>query len=183
MTSAQDVAEALAAESATDQRILKFAALLGAEAQTDVIVVGGSAIEIYTRGGYVSGDIDLVGSRSAIRRVLSEWGFVTRGRVWVHEGWKLVVDLVGEVYTGDRYRLSTVVTSFGPVRLAALEDLIIKRLAEAKHWQVQRALQEAALVWRAHGDALDQTYLDLQARRYEVTDILRDLRRTIQGQG
>lgn len=183
MTTPEEVEKALSSQKGPDRKVLAFAALLGQEAQVDLIVVGGSAIEIYTQGGYVSGDIDLVGDPERIRRALARWGFKDHGRLWIRDDWKIAVDVVGAIYTGDPYRLATVETPFGPVRVAALEDLIVKRLAEAKHWQVRAALEEASLLWSAHREKLDQAYLDKQARTYDVVDLLEDLRRIFASPG
>ena len=63
MKSAAEVEGILGAELAPDRRLRTFAALLTADSglgTSGLTVVGGSAIEIYTNGAYVSGDIDLV---------------------------------------------------------------------------------------------------------------------------
>jgi hypothetical protein len=72
-------------------------------------------------------------------------------------------------------------TPYGPVRLAAVEDLIIKRLAEAKHWQGRRqeAFEQAALLASELAGDLDDKYLDLRAKQEDVIDILADLRALI----
>ena len=171
------VDEALRHENATEKRILNFAALLARASGSEVIVVGGSAIEIYTRGGYVSGDLDVTGERQPIHRVLRDWGFKIEGRLWIHKEWKLAIDVVGPRYNGSYYRTSLIETPYGPVRVAAIEDLLIKRLAEAKHWQVSKALDEAAILWKTMEDRLDRSYLEEQAKRYDVADILLDFRR------
>jgi hypothetical protein len=143
-----------------------------------VVVVGGSAIEVYTIGAYTSGDIDLVTPREKAARVLESWGFRTKGRTWYHSKWKLDVDLVGNDYSGSPSRIREVETPYGAVRLAAVEDLIVKRLAEAKHWQGRRqeAFEQAALLASELADGLDDQYLDLRAKQEDVIDILADLR-------
>ena len=69
-------------------------------------------------------------------------------------------------------------TTLRPVRLAAVEDLIIKRLAEAKYWQGRRqeAFEQAALLASELAGDLDDQYLDLRAKQEGVVDILADLR-------
>ncbi|MCI4361408.1 MAG: hypothetical protein L3J91_06850, partial [Thermoplasmata archaeon] len=147
------VEQALASAETHADRILYLSALLAAaidQGVGSVIVVGGSAIEIYVSGRYVSDDIDLVAARPPAIRVLESWGFRTEGRTWFHDEWKLDVDLVRDPsgYTGSRDRTREMATPFGPVRLAAPEDLIIRRLAEAKHWQGRKtvALEQAVML-------------------------------------
>src|SRR5271155_698059 len=157
--------------SATPPRhdqILYFAALLARESGSDVVIVGGSAIEVYTRGGYVSGDIDIRADRTRVHRVLAKWNFADEGRLWIRSDWKVAVDVVGDEYSGDPYRATTISTPHGPVRLAVVEDVFVKRLASAKHWQTRAALDEADLLWRDYRGTMDVAYLDRQARTYDV---------------
>jgi hypothetical protein len=83
MTTAKEVS-ALLSEAAPGMRTLYFGAVLAREARIvrgRLVIVGGSAIEIYTRGGYVSGDIDIVADRDRVRPVLEAWGFRHEGRI------------------------------------------------------------------------------------------------------
>jgi hypothetical protein len=176
MTTAEEVEKILVSDPAPDRRILNFAALLGRDSRTDVIVVGGSAIEVHSRGKYRSDDLDLRGDREALHRVLAGWRFERHGKIWLRSDWKIAVDVVGTKYTGDPYRAVRIETPYGPVRVAVVEDLIIKRLAAAKHWKTVRAAEEAAILWRDYHDRIDYDYLNDQARRYDVVDILADFR-------
>ncbi len=179
MTTADQVGRILASTPERHNRILYFAALLTRESESDVVVVGGSAIEIYTRGGYVSGDIDVRADRSAVHRVLARWGFEDHGRLWIRKDWEIAIDVVGDRYSGDPYRATTVSTPYGPVRIAVVEDLFVKRLASAKHWRVRSALNEADLLWRDYRNEMDVAYLDRQARAYDVVDLLAEFRKRV----
>jgi hypothetical protein len=79
----QAVGALLLREKAHDRRIRLFSALLAKESglgTEGLTVVGGSAIEIYTEGDYVSADIDLVvDSRPSVTAVLERWGFRDEG--------------------------------------------------------------------------------------------------------
>jgi len=63
-----------------------FVALLSSECEKRCgempIVVGGEALEIYTQGGYTTGDIDLKGPKDCMESILKEWGFQRKGRIW-----------------------------------------------------------------------------------------------------
>jgi hypothetical protein len=181
MTTAEEVGRILNSTTARHERILNFGALLARESGSDVVIVGGSAIEIYTRGGYVSGYIDVRANRKEVHRALSAWDFKDEGRLWIRLDWGIAIDVVGDQYSGDPYRATTVSTPYGPVQIAAVEDVFVKRLASAKHWQVKAALEEADLLWGDYRDSMDAAYLDRQARAYDVTDLLAAFRERLAG--
>src|SRR2546430_11686606 len=96
------VAKLETARTPTELR-LHFSALLAKAGEVpadDFIIVGGSAIEIYTRGEYTSGDIDIVLSpRWDLANTLRGWRFSKQGRLWINQDLKIVVDFVAYPYT------------------------------------------------------------------------------------
>jgi hypothetical protein len=184
MTPRAKVGEILASAEDTATRHLYFCALLSNERggqQRPLIVVGGSAIELYTAGEYVSGDIDIVGDRNSIESTLQSWGFAHRNREWYSEEWKLAVDVVNDFsgMTGSRTKIRTLVTPFGPVRLAAVEDLIIKRLTSAKYWYIPSDREHAAILARKYRDELDRDYIVQSAASAGVSDEWQELDREL----
>jgi hypothetical protein len=179
MTSPDEVGRILLSEPEVERRLLYFGALLGREkplSGSHLIIVGGSAIEVYTRGRYVSGDIDVVGPRDVLASVLEGWGFRKEGRMWHRADWKMAVDLVGNEYSGDLRRVREVVTPYGSVRIAAVEDLLVKRLASAKHWRIPSDIEQALLIALGYETEIDWSYVESLSSRYDVTDLLGDLR-------
>lgn len=181
MTTGEEVSRVLSERPTKHARILAFGALLARESHSDVLIVGGSAIEVYTRGGYVSGDVDIVGEREKIVPVLERWGFAKPSRLWIRDNWEIAVDIVGKHYTGATNRLRTLSTPYGPVRLAVPEDLLVKRLIEAKHWKQTKALEDAALLYEAERGAFDWEYAEEFAKREDVADLLADFRERVSG--
>lgn len=181
-----EVEQAVTSAKTSYERVLRIGALLSVATKEPAIIVGGSAIEVYLTGSYVSGDIDVVvDRRSEAIKVVESWGFVRAGRIWWHEDWKIEIDLLRSPYTGSREHLQTIQTPYGPVLLAAIEDLIVKRLAELKHWQNLPAREEdlmkqAELLAVEYAGRLDEGYLDALARRYDTADVLAALRRRVE---
>lgn len=179
---AEVVEELQRAPSPTERR-LYFAALLGKAADIptdDIIIVGGSAIEFYTVGEYTSGDIDIVSNQSELLRgLLREWRFQREGRVWANEEIGIVVDFVRPPYTGDQTKTQEISTPYGAVRVAALEDLLVKRLASTKHWKRKGDFNHARLLVDLYADQMDWDYIEGLARDYHVEDVLAFLRREI----
>ena len=114
---------------------------------TNPVVVGGSAVEFYTDGAYVSADVDVCfdGTRLPTPReretVLAVAGQSLSIRSWNIAG--VMVDLLGRLETSARSPLQSV----GEVRLIQIEDLIAERLLiatvpqfDAERWEVAKVL-------------------------------------------
>jgi hypothetical protein len=166
-------------------RVAYFGALLAREAGIDpdeMIVVGGSAIEIYTRGGCASGDIDIVGPRRKLLPVLRSWGFEPGDmQMWSNKGWRISVDIRKELtlYNGSRERTRLITTPFGGVRIEGVEDAMVRRLVSAKHWKQPGDFGHALAVATAEKDNIDWGYAEQYARRELVEDLLTELRRRL----
>lgn len=173
--------EAIATATNGPERNLWLGALLSREVGMAVVIVGGSAIEGYTSGMYISGDVDLVGERNSIIRGLEGWGFRKEGRLWSRRDLNLWVDPVGREYSGDERRLRTVTTPYGRVRLASIEDLIAKRLIETKVWpRGGTDLFDQAVALAAEYDRdIDWEYVTRVARKGLAEDLVPELRRRL----
>ncbi len=166
------------------ERQLRFAAILARELEVpskDFIIVGGSATAIYTDGRYASGDIDavLTARHEERTRVLRRWGFTQRGRQWYNEGLGIFLDFVKPPYTGDISRTQVIATPDGPVRIAAIEDLLVKWLMSAKWWREPKDLEHARLLAAANRDRIDWAYVQRLSEEGEVADFLAALRKSL----
>lgn len=179
MISYDEVVQDLKRARSPTERRLYFAALLskaGEASADEFIVVGGSAIEFYTSGRYTSGDIDIVSTMpKKWAGILREWRFKEQGRIWYSDDLGIVVDLVKPPYTYDVTRTQVLVTRFGTVRVAAVEDLLIKRLESAKFWKLPGDMDQAKLLAIVHWDRIDWEYVRDLAKKREVADALSNL--------
>jgi len=116
------------------EKALKLSGLLAtlfAEAGWPLVVVGGSAVEFYTEGSYMSGDIDFCRQRSdaiparVAQDVMSRLGGEGGPRSWKVCG--LFVDLLGLLENEARTRLREIQTPYGTVSLIPLELAIVER--------------------------------------------------------
>jgi hypothetical protein len=136
--------------------------------------VGGSALELYTSGAYVTGDLDFVGSATpAIHAALVGAGFVRSGRHWVHEEARVFV----EFPSSDLGTQQAIEATFGrtKVRLLSPEDLVVDRLAAARFWDSPVDLQNARLLLRSLRGDLDRVRLRRNARSAQVLETLDSL--------
>ena len=110
---------------------------LFAERGVELIVVGGSAIEFYTDGAYVSGDIDMCvtnSKRLSVRdrqELMGNLNAKGGPRSWEVAG--LFVDILGAFETEAKTPARTINTKLGPVAVAAAEDLLVERILVGKY--------------------------------------------------
>ncbi len=157
-------------------------------AGTEPVVVGGSAVEFYTEGAYVSGDVDIcfAGARLPTPReretLLSTVGEAVSIRSWDVAG--VIVDILGSLETSARGPLQEI----GQLRLIQLEDLIAERILiatvpqfDADRWAVAKILLAAG--WK-NLVTLDRAELQRVAASpdYRVAEELQSLIREIESE-
>jgi hypothetical protein len=163
------------------ERKIRFMALLTSslpKGRRRPVLVGGSAIEVYLDGMLRTGDMDIVYNVGALESVLKAWRFSLGGglRAWANEDLGLAVDMVGEDYSGSYERVTTITTEYGPATITAIEDLIVKRLASAKFWNVPTDVEQSFLLAKAHYDNIDWDYVEEEARKANISDYLAKLK-------
>ncbi len=143
------------------------------------IIVGGEALEIYTQGGYTTGDIDLKGPKDCIESVLKGWNFQKKGRLWFSPELDIYIDWLGaELDEGPEAasRTNTVILDEDlKIRLLSIEDLIIDRLNAAKWWNDEDSLMWAEVLGKVKestGDPLDVEYLRERAEKEQLQELL-----------
>ena len=137
-----DLASAKADIESTDDLLVRAMKLAGIvttlfrERGVPLVVVGGSAVEFYTEGGYMSGDIDFCRrslrgpSLREIGDVLKPLGAKGMGRSWQVCG--LFVDILGiaEMESGKDWR--TLETPYGEIKLIPPELVLVERVLYAE---------------------------------------------------
>lgn len=133
-----DIKAAMADIEATSdllERALKLSGLITTLFQQHgylLVVVGGSAVEFYTEGGYMSGDIDFCRkSLNAIpprlmQEIIAELGGKGVARSWEICG--LYVDLLGFLENESVLPNRELVTPYGTVRIIPPELALVERI-------------------------------------------------------
>jgi hypothetical protein len=174
---------AISSRAEPHERIAIFGALLAKDVgpRFDVIVTGGSAVSIWTHGAYVSGDIDVVGLRSRIVPVLARWGFTPDNdpdgrQYWSREDLQLAVDIINRKdYSGNTEWILTLETPFGSVKVAAVEDLIVRRLVFWNRDGKDELLDQAVALFADNRSKLDSEYLMAQAKYEEIDEAYEEM--------
>lgn len=132
----QNALQDIAGETDPTLKHLKLAGLCSAvfrERQIDLVVVGGSAIEFYTEGAYMSGDLDFCVSFVSptltvrLRQEIMGWLKASGGpRSWQVAG--AYVDVLGAFENLAQTPIRILKTPYGEVRLAPVEELIVERI-------------------------------------------------------
>jgi hypothetical protein len=126
------------------------------------IVVGGFAVEIYTRGHYTTFDLDLVTKgRDLAGDILSQLGFVKEGRHWYHQILEVALEIPGNKLEGaDINRvLKLELPSGNYIYVIGVEDIIMDRLRACVHWQSSSDCEWGLRLLKVHTNHLDLEYL------------------------
>ena len=172
------------------ERALKLSGLLVSlfrERGFSLVVVGGSAVEFYTDGGYMSGDIDFC--RKTLRavplrlmqEVAEQLGGKGLGRNWLICG--LYVDILGLLEAETVLPERVVETPYGPVKVIPPELALVERIFYAEQdkecetsarQMMVAALKDASFDWTEAerlADSRDFKVLPrLEALRKELSD-------------
>jgi len=140
-------------------------------------VVGGEAVEVYTSGQFITGDIDLVVSdRKKAANLLKSLGFKQVSRVWINPDLNIAIDIVGSNLSGSKDKIRTVELAGFTVNLEGVEDLIVKRLYSYKFWRQKIDLDQAVVLLKNYED-LDMEYLRKKATEQQVVETLEQISR------
>jgi hypothetical protein len=155
------------------KRKLLFLSALNREVRDkgiEFIVVGGSAVELYSFGKYQSGDIDIISSGSqSIAEILLQNGFMKRGKDFISEELGIFIEIPGRTLSGDAGRVRTFV--FGEdmsVQVIGIEDLIIDRLQSCVFWKYETDCEWAETLIGKYRNEMDMVYLMQRAGEEKV---------------
>jgi hypothetical protein len=129
------------------------------------ILVGGSAVEFYTRGVCKSIDIDLLGDRESLVKLLEDMGFSRTGRHWFYTK-DIGIEIVGSSAEGRR--VNEVLHEGKLIRIISIEDLIVDRLNACKHWKSHYDCEQAQVLAGAYWDKLDTEYLKSRMKEEDL---------------
>jgi hypothetical protein len=147
----------------------------------DTILVGEEAIDLYTAGTFATSDIDLlVSNKGVTEKLLNRFGFGKQDNgLWFNRDLNIVMQVIPETYSGDLRKLRKFKVKKYDLKVAAPEDLIANRLYSTKFSKSnpQRDLEQAVALLKIFSDSIDNVYLDYQAKKNDIGDILTEARK------
>jgi hypothetical protein len=152
---AEQIERALADITAETDPTLKHLKLASAvssvfrEQGIELVVVGGSAIEFYTEGAYVSGDLDMCveSSTAALtarlrQDIMARFGASGGPRSWRVAG--AYLDVLGTFENAARTPIRVLRAPFGEVRVAPVEEILVERVLVSRYPQDYPPARECA---------------------------------------
>lgn len=119
----------------------------------EVVLSGGSCVEIYSRGDYTSYDLDLINRYNdtffKIKKVMESLDFKEEGKYFVHINTKYFIEFPsGPLGVGDSdvKDIEKIVTKYGTLKLLSATDCVKDRLAAYYHWDDMQSLTQALWV-------------------------------------
>jgi hypothetical protein len=141
----------IAADADPTRKAAKLASLCSAlfrERGTELVVVGGSAIELLTDGAYTSGDLDLCSLTPATlslrvrQEIMGQLGARGGPRSWEVAG--LFVDLLGPLESLARTPVRKLKGAYGLIRIVQPEELLVERVLVSVYPQAYVPARECA---------------------------------------
>lgn len=130
-------------------------------------VVGGLAVEVYTRNEYTTVDIDLVMTRRDLaHEQLIQVGFEKEGRYWYHPILKIGLEIPDdELKDADKERVIKLnLPGDKYIYVIGIEDIILDRLRACIHWKSESDCEWAYRLYKTHEDRLDKAYIQQQSQ-------------------
>jgi predicted nucleotidyltransferase len=131
------------------------------------IIVGGLAVEIYTRSDYTTVDIDLIVSdRKRAGDLLVQLGFTPAGRHWYHEELMISIEIPNDMLEDADYdKVIELRMKDGlKVYVIGIEDIILDRLRACVHWKSTSDCEWGKRMFFLHAERLDLEYMRKMAK-------------------
>ncbi|MBO6293671.1 MAG: hypothetical protein J6N51_15665 [Selenomonas sp.] len=149
------------------------------------IMVGGSAVELYSSQHYATQDIDFVlSTNERVTECMNSLGFENHGGVWECEGTPFIIEFPKGPLAGDINRVRNVSIGDKIFTVIGAEDIIIDRCLRGKFWEASPKImgknfregyfsEWAKFMIEANADDLDWEYLKKRAREEDCEDVIR----------
>ena len=149
----------------TFEKMVQVAAILTkllGNKQIRPIIVGGLAVEIYTRSDYTTVDIDMIISdRELAGQILVQLGFSVEGRHWYHEKLMISIEIPNDILedADDSKVTELQINNDLKVYVIGIEDIILDRLRACIHWKSTSDCEWGKRMFLLHHDRLDIEYM------------------------
>jgi hypothetical protein len=126
------------------------------------IVVGGTAVSVYSGNSYATMDVDFISNSEEIaKEVLLELGYAKSGKDFYHKGLESLIEFPSRDYLEDPKRFSeyTVPSTDLVIYLVGIDDLILDRIGSYDATDDLSSKEWATRLMLAYYDHIDWSYL------------------------
>lgn len=133
------------------------------------VLVGGGAVELFTGGAYITGDLDFAGTVPAsVSKTLTDTGFSRQGRYWIHETGRIFMEFPSAALA-DKEISRNLAYGDCNILIVSPEDLIVDRLSAWKNWRSAVDGVNAFLVYSSLIDEFDMNRLNTRSAEEDVS--------------
>jgi hypothetical protein len=146
------------------------------------IIVGGTAVSIYTNNTYATVDVDLISNaENAAIKVLLELGYTKQGKDFYHDELESIMEFPSRNYLEDnsRFKEYTDPLTNSPVYLIAIEDLILDRLGSYHATRDLSSKEWASRLMLTYYEELDWSYVHKSAHARGFFDDLEKIQQQV----
>lgn len=139
------------------------------------IIVGGLAVEIYSRSEYTTMDIDIIFSERHIAdKYLKLLGFLREGRHWYHKELMISIEIPNDMLedADDTKVTELILNDDLHVFVIGIEDIILDRLRACVHWKSSSDCEWGKRLFSLHFKRLDLAYLKETAQKDQTLNVL-----------
>lgn len=142
----------------------------------DPILVGGAAVEFYTRGGYSTEDLDFVAEGgSEVTEIMQSLGFEKIGKDFVDRRRGLYIEFPSATIAAGEISDEIDVDGVS-LRIISCEDLVVDRLCAFKYWESALDGMNALLLLEMN--PVDEKRLVARSKSEDVLDALKVVQAT-----
>lgn len=141
------------------------------------ILVGGAAIEFYTRGGYATSDLDalLFTPHEKVDSTMISLGFQKHGRHWIHGPLNIFVEFPGSPSDDPTLRINRILIKETEIKIESLENALLTRLCYFDQGQIADGITVLALI-SAHVGKIDWHALENLAKAENLFPLLEGIK-------
>ena len=140
------------------------------------VIVGGAAVEFYTRDWYSTADIDIAidkTKRKEFEKIMKKMKFRRFGRMWIKEDLSLYIEAPADITDIDMEKITIVETPVGNAYVIGIEDILFDRIQAAEHWKSEADKEQAIRIASLYFDEIDWSYLEKKCRKEESLKMLK----------
>jgi len=146
------------------------------------VLVGGTAVALYTKGRYSTVDIDLKSEDvEGYKAIMTELGFVKVGKDYYNAALDIYIEFPsGRMEDSEHHMREIIVEATGlPVVVVGIEDVVLDRAMRFVATRDQDAREWALRMMGIHYDELDWSYLHRRASELHILDAVNRIQRDV----